>query len=137
MTSRAMKAPKRFAIPSEAQEQRWLVKWLKSHHLLQRFVVKTNNEGKRTEIQGRNLKLMGLHPGASDLFIAYPNRSRTKAGLWLEVKRNMHYPPSARKSETWIAEEEFIADMRTVGFAGEMCYGWIDGKRIVEEYLLT
>lgn len=128
---------KRVEIPREAQEQRWLVKWIRSHHLIKEHVVKTNNEGKRTPEQGYQLKLMGLCPGASDLFIAYPNRSRTKAGLWLEVKRNMVYPPSAKRSQTWIAEEAFITRMKTVGFHGDFCYGWIDGKRIIEEYLVS
>lgn len=136
MTARSPR-PKAVKVPSEAQEQRWLVKWIKANWRLKKFVIKTNNEGKRTAIQGHNLKLMGLRVGASDLFLAYPNRTRTKAGLWLEVKRNMDYPPSAKKTDTWIAEEEFLEDMRSVGFAGDFCYGWEDGKRIIEAYLLT
>ncbi len=78
---------------------------------------------------------MGLRVGASDLFLAYPNRTRTKSGIWLEVKRNMNYPPSAKKTPTWLAEEEFLEDMRSVGFCGEFCYGWEDGKRLIELYL--
>jgi hypothetical protein len=129
--------PKIVKVPSEAQEQRWLVKWIKSNWKIRKFVIKTNNEGKRTVIQGRNLKLMGMRAGASDLFLAYPNKTQTKAGLWLEVKRNMRYPPSAKKTDTWLAEEEFIEDMQNVGFAGNFCYGWEDGKKIIETYLLT
>jgi len=78
---------------------------------------------------------MGLRPGASDLFIYYPNKSKTKAGLWLEVKRNKKYTPSERKTETWIAQEKFIETVKTVGFEGKFCYGWIDGKEIIEAYL--
>ena len=47
----------------------------------------------------------------------------------------MNYPPSARKSETWIAQEEWIERMKSIGHAGYFCYGWLDGKRIIEEYL--
>ena len=78
---------------------------------------------------------MGLRPGASDLFIAWP--TRTYHGLWLEVKRNKKYTMSERNTDTWKAQESFIEDMKSVGFAGEFCYGWIDGKRIIESYLLT
>lgn len=127
--------PKKLAIPTENQEQRWLVKWLYLHPILSKYFCKNTNEGKRTVGQGHHLKLMGLRPGVVDLFIYYPNRSRTKAGLWLEVKRNMYYPPSARKSDTWIAQEIFIENVKTVGFGGEFCYGFMDGKEIIERYL--
>ena len=135
MSSRMMKP--RISIPLEYQEQRWLVKWIKCHHLIKEYVIKTNNEGVRSPQQGRMLKLMGMCVGASDLLIAYPNRNRTKAGLWLEVKRNMVYPPSAKRSASWIAEEMFIERMKIVGFDGKICYGWIDGKKIIEDYLVS
>lgn len=125
----------KIAIPSENQEQRALVKWLSYHPIVRDYFCKNNNEGKRTEAQGHNLKLMGLRPGVSDLAIFYP--TKTYHGLWLEMKRNMKYPPSARRAETWVHQEEWLARMRGVGFCGEFCYGWEDGKRIVEAYLLT
>jgi hypothetical protein len=128
---------KRVAIPSENQEQRWLVKWLSSHPQIKDFFCKNNNEGKRTEVQTWNLKLMGLRPGVSDLFIPYPSQSGKYAGLWLEVKRNMNYPPSARKSITWIQQEVWIERMKSVGFDGRFCYGWVNGKEIIEGYLLS
>ncbi len=128
MTSKA-------AIPTENQEQRALVKWLSLHPIARDYYCKNNNEGKRTEAQGWNLKLMGLRAGVSDLALFWP--TKTHHGLWLEVKRNMSYPPSAKKSDTWLAQIEWIERMRGVGYAGHFCYGWEDGKRIIEEYLLT
>ena len=97
--------------------------------------MKNDNEGKRTPAQGAQAKSMGLRPGASDLFIAWP--TKTYHGLWLEVKRNKKYTTSERNTDTWKAQESFIEEMKSVGFAGEFCYGWIDGKRIIESYLLT
>jgi len=73
-------------IPTENQEQKWLVKWLSLHPILKNFYCKNNNEGKRTDVQGYSLKLMGLRPGVSDLFICWP--TNTYHGLWLEMKRN-------------------------------------------------
>lgn len=128
---------KKLSIPTEAQEQRWLVKWIKSHPKLHKFVIGSRNEGKRTPAQTNNLKLMGMRVGTSDLFLAHPNNTKTKSGLWLEVKRNMKYPPSAMKTDTWMAEEEFLKDMISVGFAGEFCYGFEHGIKIIESYLLT
>lgn len=126
---------KRVSIPTENQEQRWLVKWLSLHPQLSEFFCKNNNEGKRTEAQTWNLKLMGLRPGVSDLFIPYPSKSGKYAGLWLEVKRNMHYPPSARKADSWRLQEIWIERMKTVGYHGDFCYGFEHGIKIIEEYL--
>jgi len=126
---------KRLAIPVERVEQRALVKWLSIHPVLRDFFCKNNNEGKRTDIQTAHLKLEGLRPGVSDLFIYYP--TKTYHGLWLEVKRNMVYPPSAKKTPTWIAQEAFQETVKSVGFAAHFCYGWNDGREIIQRYLLT
>ena len=125
----------RVTVPLERMEQKWLVDWLKIHPVLKKFFYKTNNEGKRTPQQTYFLKQMGLRPGVSDIHIYYPTKSHP--GLWLEVKRNKIYTPSERNTDTWIAQEEFIADVKSVGFQGHFCYGWIDGKKIIEAYLLT
>jgi len=122
-------------IPSENQEQRALVKWLSYHPIVRNFYCKNNNEGKRTEQQGFNLKLMGLRPGVSDILIYYP--TNTYHGLFLEVKRNKKYTPSEMKTATWIAQEEFLKLVKSVGYHGAVCYGWEEGKKIIEAYLLT
>ena len=122
-------------IPSENQEQRALVKWLSYHPIVRDFFCKNNNEGKRTEVQGYNLRLMGLRRGVSDLFIYWP--TKTYHGLWLEVKRNKKYSTSERSTATWIAQENFLEKVKSIGFAGKFCYGWVDGKKIIENYLLT
>ena len=133
-TTRSQAHPKTMLeAPTEAQEQRWLVKWLMMHPILKEFVVKLNNEGKRTPIQGHQLKLLGMHPGASDLFIAYPAHGRS--GLWLEIKKNRLYTASERDTATWIAQARFIALMRSVGFSGDFCYGWEHAKVLVDDYL--
>ncbi len=129
------KMTSRLIIPTENQEQRSLVNWLIYHPIVRDYFCKNNNEGKRSDIQGRNLKLMGLRPGVSDLLIYYPTRSYH--GLFLEVKRDKKYTPSERVTETWIAQEKFLDAVKKVGYAGEFCYGWVDGKKIIENYLLS
>ncbi len=120
-------------VASEAQEQRSLVRWLSYHPVLKNFYCKNNNEGKRTEAQGYNLKLMGLRPGVSDILIYYPTTKYH--GLWLEVKRDKKYSKSEMSTPTWRAQEKFLETVKSVGFAGYLCYGWEDGKEIVEKYL--
>ena len=117
------------------QEQKALVRWLSYHHKLKDFYCKLDNEGKRSPRLGANLKLLGLRPGASDLFIYYPCGSYH--GLWLEVKRNKKYTASERSASSWIAQEKFLEIVKSVGFAGYFCYGFDEGKKIVESYLLN
>ncbi len=120
-------------IPSENQEQKALVKWLSYHPIVRDFFCKNDNEGKRTPAQGFNLKLMGLRSGVSDIFIYYPTQSHH--GLWIEVKRNKKYTKSERSTPTWIAQECFQERVKSIGYAAYFCYGWIDGKEIIERYL--
>lgn len=122
-------------VMTENQEQKALVKWLSYHPVLKRFYLKLNNEGKRTEQQGFNLKLMGLRPGASDMLIFYP--TKTYHGLFLELKRNKKYTPSERSTNTWVLQEEFLKLVKSVGFSGEFCYGYLDAIKIIDAYLLT
>ena len=123
----------KYAVATENQEQRAIVKYLYLHPVLKDFYCKNNNEGKRTEAQTWHLKCMGLRPGVSDLFIYYPTAKYH--GLFLEVKRNMSYPTSARNTDTWIAQELFIETVRSVGYAGHFCFGFENGKRIIDDYL--
>lgn len=125
----------RKAIASESQEQRALVRWLSYHPIVRNYFMHITNEGKRDPITGQHLLQLGLKPGASDLFIYYPTKKYH--GLFLEVKRNKKYTPSEMKTESWNAQEKFINSVKSVGFAGEMCYGLEDGIAIVERYLLT
>ena len=76
---------------------------------------------------------MGLRSGVSDLFIYYP--TKTYHGLWIEMKRNKKYTPSERKTDSWLAQEEFIKTIKSVGYWGEFCYGFSDAKVIVDCYL--
>lgn len=92
-----------------------------------------NNGGKRTPRQGANLKLLGLLPGLSDLFIFYP--TPRYHGLFLEVKRNKTYCRSERLSDTWLAQLAFQERVRGVGYCAETCYGSAEGIRIIGEYL--
>ena len=123
----------KIAAPSESLEQEAIVEWLNYHIVLKDYFFKTNNEGKRSEVQGNRLKRQGLRPGVSDIFIYYPCSGYH--GLFLEVKRNKKYSLSEQSTSTWIAQEKFLNIVKSIGYSGERCYGFDDCKRIIEAYL--
>ena len=122
-------------IPLERVEQDALVEWLSYHPVLKDYYFKTNNEGKRTSLQGCRLKKMGLRPGVSDLFIYYP--TKTYHGLFLEIKRNRPYSLSEKRSNSWLAQDRFLEIVQGIGYFGAFCYGWEEGVKVIEEYLLS
>jgi hypothetical protein len=121
------------SVPTENQEQRALVKWVRSQHHICEYLIKITNEVHCTIGQGHNLNLLGRREGASDLFLAIPTSH--SHGLWLEIKRNKPYSEKERSTHTWLAQEKFFNLMRLVGFEGHMAFGWENGKEIIENYL--
>jgi hypothetical protein len=122
-----------YRIASESQEQQALVKWIKLQPKFNGLLIKLNNEGKRSPLQGHMLKLLGMEPGASDLLLAYPTIRHH--GLFIEMKRNKIYTKSERKSDTWMRQEAFIENMKCVGYDGHMCFGWEDAKDKILRYI--
>ena len=120
--------------PHEKVEQQALVRWVRYQPLISQFIMKLDNEKKRTLIQGHQIKLSGLYPGASDLFLAFPTKRHH--GLWIEVKRNKKYCKSEMEKPSWKAQVKFLETMKSVGYDGYIVYGWEHGVKIIEAYLL-
>ncbi len=119
---------------TENQGQRALVKWWElTHPDLAEDLVKQNNEGERTKGQKIHLTLMGMKKGASDLFLALP--AGVYHGYWLEMKCDRRYRPSEMLTDTWIAQEKFMMNRRKRGYAADFAYGWLHGKKLIEQYL--
>lgn len=102
------------------------------HPSVFQYVIKINNEGKRSKAGTYVLKKMGLHPGASDLFIAWP--SYGKPGLWLEIKPD-DFKINASNKEHVQRQQTFIERMRDVGYVAHMGYGFEQCRVIVDNYL--
>lgn len=122
-------------IPSEQAEQKRLVTWLSFHPALKNYYCKIDNEGKRSVVSGYNAKLMGLRPGASDLFIYYPTKKYH--GLWIEMKRNRLYTKSERNRGAWLCQEYFIEQVMSRGYFAEFCFGCDHAISVINDYLRT
>lgn len=128
-------AKKRSKLFPESIVQKAGLEWLRVYNLeVRRRVIKIHNEGRRTAASAQLLIALGLHPGASDLFIAWP--TRRYAGLWLEVKRERWKPvPSNR--EHLQRQLEFGQLMIDSGYAFEIAVGVDEFISKVTEYLKT
>ena len=86
------------------------------------------NEGKRSLIEGANLKKMGLVKGLSDYFISLP--SEHYFGLWVEMKVR-----DKKKACTPPEQVAFIERQIEKGYYGEICYGADEAISLVKRYL--
>lgn len=119
----------------EALTQKAVVKWFKLQYpKLSKLLIKFDNEGKRTIAGHVEAKAMGLRPGASDLFLAYP--TKIYSGLFLEIKPDKWTPGKANK-EHYKRQLEFLDDMSKVGYAAELGIGFDECRAIIVKYIST
>lgn len=117
----------------ERYEQEDIYAWTQTVQRLQGHVMMIENQGRRNVVQAAMAKRMGLLAGVSDLFIALP--ITPFAGLWLEVKQARDYTLSERQKDHWKRQEAFQDRMRMAGYAAETCYGFDQGREIIQAYL--
>ena len=111
-----------------------ILNWLSvTDPLARKLIIRIGNEGKHT-IAGHLInKKLGLHKGASDLFL--PMKNDKYNGLFIEVKKD-GWKCSGKKESAHIAEQlQFIELMKTQGFWGEMIIGFEEGKSCIKRYL--
>jgi hypothetical protein len=102
--------------------QRKLVAWARGRKLP---LLAIPNEGKRSRIEGHQQKLLGLWPGASDLFLA--KRSLLYGGYFIEMKA-----PGERPRENQL---EFMEIMRSNGYKAWWFDDWEKARDSIELYL--
>ncbi len=95
-------------------------------------VIKIHNEGVRSGVGTFVLKQLGLHPGASDLFVAWP--TKRNPGLWLEIKRD-GYKPTHADMKHLERQEKFLIQMRSVGYKAEFGIGLDACMLIFDDYV--
>jgi hypothetical protein len=119
----------------EQKTQLAICEWLtRQYPRVSEHVIKIDNEGKRS-VGGHMLaRRMGLHKGASDLFIAWPTPKYY--GLWIEVKPDGWKGPYGRKAkEHFESQLNFIARMNLRGYFAKMIVGVDEGIDTISSYL--
>lgn len=115
--------------PTEAEEQTTLFQWVKAvkgkiPELELLFHIA--NEGKRSYANGAAMKQAGLRRGVPDLFLPVPRED--KHGLFIELKRTK----GSRVSADQLA---WIDSLRQQNYQAEICYGWLEAVKAIEQYL--
>jgi len=112
--------------PLEAAEMRALKQWADLHPICKDYLFHIPNGGTRNPREAKNLKLQGVRPGVSDLFLAFP--SNGFHGLFIEMKR------ADGRSAT---EEQlkWIERVESVGYRAVVCYGWENAVMHIGAYL--
>lgn len=126
----------------EREVQVSLLQWLGLYNpLARKCIIKIDNEGKRKTIisNGKSIPVgdilavkMGLHVGASDLFLAYP--VAPYPGLWLEIKPPL-FKVNKSNREHFEKQMEFIILMRDRGYYADMGIGIDQCMEIMKTYL--
>ena len=117
-------------IPSEFEEQCSLVEWadqatVAGYHVGE-FLFHIPNGSQRRKLTGAKLKLAGVRPGVPDLMLAIP--AGDYHGLFIELKRidGGYLSPVQR---------QWITRLIACGYRVEIAEGWIEAKKIIENYL--
>jgi len=109
----------------EAISQITFFHWIRAQPKLAPFCFSVPNERKTSPMHGALLKKMGLKPGVADIFIAIP--SGEYHGLWVEMK--------AGKNKPTPLQLEFLANMKSKGYATAICYDAPTAIKTLEDYL--
>lgn len=113
---------------TEAQEQRCLFQW--AGYAEQQFpelklLHHVPNGGRRDARTAANLKKEGVKAGVPDIVLPVP--MGIYHGLYIELK--------VGRNKTSIKQKEWIKALKEQGYKVEVCYGWIEAKEVIENYL--
>lgn len=79
-------------------------------------------------------KRMGLHKGASDLFIAWP--TSRYYGLWLEIKPDKWKGAQGKKMKLHLDDQlNFISRMNLVGYFAKLVVGVDEAMETINGYV--
>lgn len=112
-------AQRKEVIPREKSEQIEFVAWFKKTYP-DVVIMMIRNDGTRSFAERPEQLLMGLHPGAADLFIPAWH-------LWVEMKRIKGWVQSD-------VQKQFEKDMNACGYAYLLCNGFESAKEQIEAY---
>lgn len=113
---------------SEAVEQQMLFQWanyMTARYPELRLLYHVPNGGKRNSKEAANLKRQGVKAGVPD--IVFPIARDGYFGLYIELKIG--------KNKTSLKQKEWIKDLKEQNYYVEVCYGWLEARAVIEDYL--
>lgn len=113
---------------NEAQEQRFLFQWAnlaKQKYPELKLMHHIPNGGKRDVKTAINLKHEGVKAGVPD--ICLPVARGKFHGLYIELKVGKNKPTPKQLEWIYALEQE--------GYAVKVCYGWLEARETIENYL--
>ncbi len=116
----------------EEDEQTKFFDWLKyTYPSIRAVSFAIPNGGKRNPMEGARLKRQGVTAGTPDLFIAWP--VSCYHGLFIEMKA----PKVEGKSKPSVtpAQKQMLTKLKTQRYKAEVCFGFVEARKAVEEYL--
>jgi hypothetical protein len=113
---------------SEYKECRLYWEWAMLHPLLRDYLIKHVNEGKRSNIGGHLLNLIGMRKGIPDYQLPLANQNWHS--LWLEMKRKDEINKKQKKEQI-----EWHERLRSAGNYATFAYGYEDAAQKTMDYL--
>ena len=118
----------------EDDHQEALIKWADisaSETFPTNLLYSVPNGGYRRPQEAVRLKRAGCRAGVPDLVLPAPRGGFN--GLYIELKR----PIVKGESKPAVSAEQkyWIEQLRKQGYRAEVCYGWIEAKELITEYL--
>lgn len=113
---------------TEHGEQVSLIAWAKENEAKcpeLRWLFAIPNGGLRSKSTAVKLRLEGVKPGVSDLFLPVPKGNHH--GLWIEMKVGRNKPTTEQTT--------FQCDMRGAGYATATCWSFESARNIIALYL--
>ncbi len=113
---------------NEAQEQRFLFQWAnlaQQQYPELKLMHHIPNGGKRDVKTAINLKHEGVKAGVPD--ICLPVARGKFHGLYIELKVGKNKPTPKQLEWIYALEQE--------GYAVKVCYGWLEARETIENYL--
>lgn len=112
---------------TEAGHQAALFCWAASSGIPElKWLFHIPNGGSRHIAEATKLKAMGVKRGVPDIFL--PVRAKSFIGLWIELKKPIKGIVSNEQDE-WL---DYLAKQ---GYATRVCFGWMEARDCLLEYL--
>lgn len=115
---------KHYEAEAQAALFRW-AEWNQRKYPELEFMYAIPNGGSRDKREAANLKRQGMKSGVPDICLPVPRCGY--GALFIEMKYGRNRP--TKNQERW------IAGLRRLGNAAEVCYNWQEAAALIENYL--